>query len=464
VGGFQDTIYPALPVFAQNLACTWAGWRRARARFTPHFRRTLAAWEESVAGPIGELHAIQRERLFRLAERAQRHVPFYRDLPPPCQAEDPAEAIARTLAAWPKLEKATYRDRCDEFISRDLPKDRLIRGKTSGTTGTALPLWYTPESLAEEFASFWRQRRSFGVQISDPNLTFAGQLVVPFRVTRPPFWRVNHWTGQTLFSLYHMTSENLRAYVDAIHEAKARYVQGYPSSIHLAARALLQAGRPLPPGRLAAVFTSSESLLAFQREAIEQAFGAPVRDRYGVSEFCVSMTECRERRLHVDMEFGIVEVEVEESNDDWERGPLLVTGLGNDATPLLRYRVGDVGTRAKTACPCGRPGDVFLEVDGRIEDYVMTPDGRLIGRLDHIFKEQLDVAEAQIVQETRDAVEVRVVRRPSWSAASERSLLKEIRSRLGDAIRVEIAYVAQIPRESNGKFRAVKSAVGGGSR
>ena len=460
MGGFHDRIYPALPVFAQNLACSWAGFRRARMRFTPHFHRTLAAWEKSAAAPLEALHAIQRERLFRLAERARRHVPYYRDLPPPCDARDPGEAIARTLAAWPPLEKATYRNRCDEFIARDLPRESLIRGKTSGTTGTALPLWYTPEALAEEFASFWRQRRGFGVQISDPNLTFAGQLVVPFQTTRPPFWRVNHWGGQTLFSLYHMTPENLRAYVGAIHEAKARYVQGYPSSIHLAARALLDAGRPLPPGRLAAVFTSSESLLAFQRETIERAFGAPVRDRYGVSEFCVSMTECRQGRLHVDMEFGIVEVEALESNDDWERGPLLVTGLANDATPLLRYRVGDVGTRAKTPCPCGRPGDVFLEVDGRIEDYVMTPDGRLVGRLDHIFKEQLDVAEAQIVQETRDAVEIRVVRRPSWSAASERSLLKEIRSRLGDAIRVELAYVTAIPRESNGKFRAVKSAVG----
>jgi phenylacetate-CoA ligase len=160
------------------------------------------------------------------------------------------------------------------------------------------------------------------------------------------------------------------------------------------------------------------------------------------------------------MEFGIVEVEVEETSDQWERGPLLVTGLANYATPLLRYRVGDVGTRAKTPCPCGRPGDVFLDVDGRIEDYVMTPDGRLVGRLDHIFKGQLDIAEAQVVQETKDAIQVRIVRRQTWSAASERSLMKEIRLRLGDAIRVELVYTDAIPRESNGKFRAVKSAVG----
>jgi phenylacetate-CoA ligase len=271
---------------------------------------------------------------------------------------------------------------------------------------------------------------------------------------------VNYWSHQTLFSVYHMKPENLTAYVDGIHSARARYVQGYPSSIYLVARALLDAGRPIPKGCLAAVFTSSESLLAFQRMTIERAFGAPVRDRYGVSEFCVSMTECRERKLHVDMEFGIVEVEVEERGEGWERGPLLVTGLANDATPFLRYRVGDVGTRATRPCPCGRPGDVFLDVDGRLEDYVMTPDGRLVGRLDHIFKEQLDVAEAQVVQETKEAVEVRLVRRPSWSPASERSLMKEIRSRLGTVIRVDLVYVDSIPREQNGKFRAVKSAVG----
>ena len=135
---------------------------------------------------------------------------------------------------------------------------------------------------------------------------------------------------------YHTSPQNLPAYVDAVHAAPGRYVQGYPSLIHLVARALLDAGRPVAPGRFHAVFTSSESLLAFQRESIEAAFGAPVRDRYGVSEFCVSMTECPERRLHVDMEFGIVEVEAEEETDDFVRGPLLVTGLSNDVTPFLR--------------------------------------------------------------------------------------------------------------------------------
>jgi phenylacetate-CoA ligase len=406
------------------------------------------------------LHEIQRERLDLLIRRARMHTSYYRDLAPPSDAPDPQEAIARTLAEIPPLEKATYREQPESFLARDIPRRRLRVGKTSGTTGTALPLWYTPQALAEEYATVWRMRRYWSLDLYDPHLTFGGQIVIPAAQSRTPFWRYNRWGRQALFSLYHMSPTNLPAYVSAVHALPARYAQGYPSALHLVGRALIDAGRPLPTGKLKAVFTSSESLLAFQRQTIEDAFGAPVRDRYGTSEFSVSMTACPENRLHVDMEFCIVEIEVQEETEDWERGPLLVTGLGNDATPFLRYRIGDVGTRAKRPCPCGRPGDVFLDVDGRIEDYVVTPDDRRIGRLDHIFKEQLDVAESQILQETKQAIEVLVVPRETYNAESERALLKEIRARLGEEIGVAIRRVDSIAREPNGKFRAVKSKVG----
>ena len=458
---FYDALYPALPVFAQNVLCTGAGYMRYRSRFSDHFRRTLATWEESIHWPLERLHGLQRERLHRLVARARRHVPYYRDLPPPSDAKDPGQAIRETLDSIPILEKRAYRDQPRAFLARDVSPHRLYRGRTSGTTGTALPLWYTPETLAEEHATFWRQRRGCGVNDpADPNITFNGNIVVPFPQDRAPFWRTNAYNRQTLFSIFHMTPENLRHYVDAIHATPARYIQGYPSSIHLVARALLQEQRPVAPGLLTAIFTSSESLLAFQRETIEKAFNAPVRDRYGVSEFCVSMTECPEGRMHVDAEFCIVEVEAQEETDEYVTGPLLITGLSHDATPFLRYRIGDAGTLAKKPCPCGRAGDSFLAIDGRIEDYVKTPDGRLIGRLDHVFKQQLNVAEAQIRQDSEDAIEVLLIPRPEFTRASERRLLKEFRSRLGDEIRIETRLVANIPREPNGKFRAVKSRVG----
>jgi len=456
----NHAVYPRLPLALQNLSCTAAGYLRYRSRFNRHFHRTLASWTRRPAPTLEELHVLQRARLDSLVENARSHVPYYRDLAPPSDRRDAVEAMRETLSAIPPLEKRAYRDQPHAFQSRRVPPRRMRSAQTSGTTGTALPLWHSPETLAEEYATVWRMRQEVGAGIDDPYLSFAGQMIVPFEQAKPPFWRTNYYGRQTLFSIYHMTPTNLRDYVDAVHAAPARYVQGYPSSIHLVARALLEAGRPLPKGRLAGVFTSSESLLVFQREAIEAAFGAPIRDRYGVSEFAVSMTQCEQGRLHVDMEFCIVELEVTEETDEYERGPLLITGLAHDATPMFRYRIGDVGTRAKHPCACGREGDSFLEVDGRIEDYVLTPDGRLVGRMDHVFKEQLQVAEAQILQRDTSEIEVLIVPRDDYSEASERSVIRQIRSRLGSEIGIRIRLVSAIAREPNGKFRAVKSRVG----
>ena len=80
--------------------------------------------------------------------------------------------------------------------------------------------------------------------------------------------------------------------------------------------------------------------------------------------------------------------------------------------------------------------------------------------MDHVFKEQLEVAEAQILQRDTSEVEVLIVPRDDYNEASQRSVIREIRSRLGGEIGIRIRLVGAIPREPNGKFRAVKSEVG----
>lgn len=456
----MNPLYEALPVFAQNVANSAAGYWVARTRFSENFDRTLAAWERSAAGPLLHLRAEQRERLDRIVRHAREHVPYYREIAPPSQKYEPEEAIAATLASIQPLDKSVYRERWREFLATNVAPHRRVRISTSGTTGTALRLFATPERVAESFAAVWRQRRSFGANVEDPNITFNGRMIVPFRQQEPPFWRRNAWAGQTLFSVYHMSPANMPTYVQAVNDTPARYAQGYPSALHLVARAMLAEKRPLPAGRLVAVFTSSESLLEFQRDVIAEAFNAPVRDHYACSELAVSMGACTHDRLHVDMEYCIVEVEPIEETPEYVRGPLLVTGLGNEALPFLRYRIGDVGTRAKTPCPCGRPGDSFLSIEGRVEDYVTTPDGRLIGRLDHVFKQQTSVAEAQIVQDRPDRIRVFVVPSTDWHEGSEALLVQEIRKRLGDEIKISVERIDAIPREPNGKFRAVKTYLG----
>ena len=158
----MNNLYESLPIIGQNMACTWAGYTRSRERFTRHFHRTLAEWTESASRPLEDLHEIQRRRLDTMVEHARRDATFYRDLPPPSQASEPLAAIEQTLGSIPILEKDVFRDHFEEMIARDIPPSRLRRARTSGTTGSALNLTYTPHAIAEEYATVWRQRRGAG--------------------------------------------------------------------------------------------------------------------------------------------------------------------------------------------------------------------------------------------------------------------------------------------------------------
>jgi phenylacetate-CoA ligase len=98
-------------------------------------------------------------------------------------------------------------------------------------------------------------------------------------------------------------------------------------------------------------------------------------------------------------------------------------------------------------------------ITGRIEDVIVTPDGRYLSRLDFVFKGLMNVAEAQMIQDARDHLRVRIVRRPGYTEQDTAQILSNLRERLGNDIRIELEPVEHIPRTANGKFRYVVSKV-----
>jgi phenylacetate-CoA ligase len=139
---------------------------------------------------------------------------------------------------------------------------------------------------------------------------------------------------------------------------------------------------------------------------------------------------------------------------------VVCTGFGNYATPLIRYDVGDVAVQSRQAvCQCGRGGTLIDRIVGRTEDYVLTPDGRLVGRLDHLFKDAVRVKHAQIVQTEIDEVIIRIVKDHAYTMEDEQEILREARLRLGSSIDIRFEYVDEIPRTKNGKFRFIISNV-----
>jgi phenylacetate-CoA ligase len=126
---------------------------------------------------------------------------------------------------------------------------------------------------------------------------------------------------------------------------------------------------------------------------------------------------------------------------------------------MLRYEIGDLATPDAAACPCGRPGRIVSSIDGRQEDYLTLPSGVRIGRLDHIFKDMVNVREAQFVQFDRHKVTLRIARGATYTDHDQELLLGELQQRIGTELQVNVEYVDVIPRGPNGKLRLVLSSV-----
>lgn len=458
-------IYGRLPSPLQSAAASVRGWKLRRWRYGGDSDRLVEEALQREHWSVAMWKTYQEERLASLLTRASQRVPFYRDQwAARRRAGD--RAPVENLLSWPVLTKETLRASNREFLADDRDPSSLIHEHTSGTTGLPLNLWSSRETVRQWYALFEaRVRRWNGVTRHDRWAILGGQLVTPASRTRPPFWVWNAGLHQLYMSSYHISPQTAGAYVEALRRYRIRYVLGYASSLFSLAHLAREAGTKAP--ELALAVSNAEPLYAHQREAIGEVFACPVRDTYGMAEASAAASECVSGGLHLWPDAGVIEVLDSETGAParpGEVGKLTATGLLNADMPLVRYEVGDAGALWEDAevCSCGRTLPRLKEVTGRLDDVIVTPEGRRVGRLDTVFKSDMRIREAQVIHETFDEVRVLVVPAEGFGASDIESIRRRLQERLGPAMRIAIEEVGAIPRTAAGKFRAVISRVGSG--
>ncbi len=454
-------VYHRLPGPLRSWAAGLRGAQLARRRYGPETDRLVEEALRRERWSPAQWSEWRDERLAHVLERAVRRVPYYRRLW--------RDRIGRRrIRAWPLLEKQTLLEQGEEFVADDLDRRRLWIERTSGTTGTPLKLWRSLRTTRARYALYEaRHRRWYGFSRHDRWAMAGGQLVTPRDVRRPPYWVWNRGMRQLYISSHHLAREQAEASVEAIRRYGCRYLLGYPSSLAALARAaVVQAAGGRRRLELGAVIANAEPILAWQRRLIQEAFGSPLRETYGMVELVAAAGECERGVLHVFPEFGHLEVLGDDGRlRDAGEGELVATSLLDEDMPLVRYRTGDrvrLDPDCRT-CACGRTLPVMTAVEGRADDVLYAADGRPVGRLDAVFKEDLPILEAQIVQPAVGEVRVRVAAAPGWGRRAEVTLVRALQARLGP-LRVVVEVVPEIPRGANGKFRAVISEIPAGER
>jgi len=124
-------------------------------------------------------------------------------------------------------------------------------------------------------------------------------------------------------------------------------------------------------------FTGAEAYSASTHKKIEELFDLDVYNSYGLSEMngpgvafeCVYKDD-----MHIWEDAYYVEMlrkGTTEPADEGEDGELVLTTLQRQATPLLRYRTGDLTTLRPEPCACGRTHRRITRIKGRVDDMLI---------------------------------------------------------------------------------------------
>lgn len=447
----QQQIFDRSPRWLQRLLVNAEAARRERFRRHGDYARLVAEHDPAwYAQPREVQDAFQVAQLNQQLRAVRAQVPHYRATLP-----DITIYTLDDLRRLPVVEKDAVRASLPAFVSERVPRRDLWARKTSGSTGAPLTFYTDRETTRIQQAAADAMLAAYGCRFGERRARFSGAYVAPYERAAPPFWIWIDRYRQLQCSAYHLAPRFFPAYLQALREARVAYGTGYPTAWHLLAGYILESGAAPPP--LRAIITDSEGITFEQQDAVERAFGCPVYQTYGAGETGQIAWQCRHRRYHV---LGrAVVLEVLDPHDrpvrPGETGHLVATTLAGPSTPFVRYRTGDLATLADDDCPCGLHSLSLLAIEGRLDDRLRTPDGRWVGRLSHVTKPGVGIAESQIVQTAPDRVVIRVVPGPGFDPRSMAAVVAAAHRYLGDSVAVSWEQVERLPRTRSGKLRHV---------
>lgn len=451
-------VYDYLPIPAQNVALSIYGLLLKRLRHGASYKDILNNIDLTKTPKEKNLES----NIIDFISEAMEYVPAYQALSHDYNSivDSNNVELSSLISNFPIVSKDELRG--DPYLyvpTREHGK--IIKNHTSGSTGSPLEILTTKYALQFNYAFFHKFLAEIGVSEFERSATFAGRMIVPRHQRSPIFWRKNYGMNTLLLSSYHISKKSAKRYLDALEAWKPIYIDSYPSAIYELASFLRELNLK-PALNLKAIVTSSETLFKYQREVIEETFECPIYDQYGCAEQAVVAFQIEGHQYSpylVPAQYSLVEV-LNDSGDPvspGEEGRLICTNLFNKAMPLIRYDIGDLAVLKEYY-----PGTTFARslasISGRVDDVIKTKDGVKVGRLDPVFKGLKGIKEAQIVQQSLELIEIRLVPIRGLDI-DEQKLIELIKERVGEAFSIKITYYDSIPRNASGKFRSVISNV-----
>jgi phenylacetate-CoA ligase len=405
-----------------------------------------------------ELEDLRREKLREFLTYCYANVPYARSIMQeagmePSQVRDPADL--RRLPLMRKSDVRTHR-----ASLRSTAGGSLKSFTTGGSTGEPLIFDISKRRVSSQVACRRRVSKWWGVSIGDPELAIWGS---PVELTRQDWIRNlrDRLFATRLLSAFEMNEFTMSRYLDILERGHCKQIFAYPSAIYLLCLHARKQGRNLRRLGVKIVFVTGEVLFPHQRDAIVEVLNCPVANGYGGRDSGFIAHECPQGGMHVMADAIITEIVDSEGRPlpPGEPGEIVVTDLYSHEAPFIRYATGDVGALSTRACSCGRALPLLERIEGRSNDMVLTPDGRIINSLALIYpvREIEGIEQFRICQKAVDRFHIQVVRDSRFQTDGEDRIRKGWSQLLRSPVQVTFEYLPALPLERSGKFRHVTS-------
>ena len=267
--------------------------------------------------------------------------------------------------------------------------------------------------------------------------------------------RMGSWLKHTqVFGGYAPLEDEYWRFLDAVRAQPGCAVLGFTSLLERCALLMLERDRTLPPGFLSTAWACSEMLHRHQKERIEEAFGVQLRRHYGSRECTTLAVDCAAGSLHISPRYIVqaIDLETRAPLPAGQTCSLLVTDLFNDATPFIRYELGDFGAVEWRDCACGLRGFCLAELTGRTAGLFTLESGTqvtalfVVGVLDYFPQ----IHQCQAVRTGATRFEMRYTGGPLAPETARE--LETMTSRLLEGAQVRAVPVEELGLSPTGKL------------
>lgn len=417
----------------------------------------LKELEQSQYLPQNKLEQLQLSRLQKIVRYAYDNTVYYRKIMEQNNLHPDHIKTLKDIEKLPILTKQLIQENTESMISGQYQRSKLIKDSSGGSTGEPTVYFKDIERHNLRRADQIRHDRWTGWDIGKRKALIWGaqrdlKAVQNIREKLLATYLDRQWE----LDAFEMSEKEMEGFTHQLEKLQPSMILGYANALELYANYLLK-HQPNHSIKIEGIVSSAETLTEEKRETIETAFKCKVLNRYGSREVGLIASECPSQNgLHINAENVLVEVVDHNGNAiDKGDGDILVTDYWNFGMPLIRYKLGDVGTVSEKQCDCGRTLPLLGRVAGRTGDFFVRQDGgKIHGEyFTHLFYELPQVKQFQMVQETLELVTLRIVEATQQSDKSYLdNIITKTKEMLGDKVEVEIEFVDHIQPTSTGKL------------